>query len=265
MSLILKLPGRRALSEFRLYKLLQQAKKPLPTLAGIATQYWHFIKLKRPLSDAEAAVLRALLAYGGQDRGAIAEGELLEHEMLLVVPRLGTISPWASKASDIARRCGLDAVERIERGTAYLLRGAGASGPTPRLRRTLLPLIHDRMIETVLDSLDAADPLFHDARPAPLTTIDVLAGGRSELTAADRRLGLALSDDEVDYLLDYFASIRRDPTDVELMMFAQANSEHCRHKIFNARWVIDGEPKTASLFGMIKNTHAVHPQGSLVA
>jgi phosphoribosylformylglycinamidine synthase len=265
MSLTLKLPGRRALSEFRLHKLLQQAKKPLPTLAGVATQYWHFIKLKRSLSDAEAAVLRALLTYGREDPGSVAESESLEDAILLVVPRLGTISPWASKATDIARQCGLDAVERIERGTAYLLRGTSASALTPRLRRALLPLIHDRMIETVLDSLDAADTLFQDARPAALTTIDVLAGGRSELKAADRRLGLALSDDEVDYLLDYFASIRRDPTDVELMMFAQANSEHCRHKIFNARWVIDGQPMSASLFGMIRNTHATHPQGTLVA
>ena len=265
MSLILKLPGRRALSEFRLNKLLQQAKDPLPSLTGIATQYWHFIKLRRSLSEAETAALRALLVYGREDLSRVAEREPLDDDILLVVPRLGTISPWASKATDIAHQCGLDAVERIERGTAYLLQGASASALTPRLRRALLPLIHDRMIETVLDSLDAADALFHEARPAPLTTIGILAGGRSELKAADRRLGLALSDDEVDYLLDYFAGIRRDPTDVELMMFAQANSEHCRHKIFNAHWVIDGQPKTASLFGMIKNTHAMHPQGTLVA
>jgi phosphoribosylformylglycinamidine synthase len=265
MSLTLKLPGRRALSEFRLHKLLQQAQKPLPAVVRVATQYWHFIKLRRPLSEAETAVLRALLTYGPVDPDSVADSEPLDDDILLVVPRPGTISPWASKATDIARQCGLDAVERIERGTAYLLRGAGASVLTPQLRRALRPLIHDRMIETVLDSLDAADALFHDARPATLTTVDVLAGGRPELKAADTRLGLALSDDEVDYLLDYFSGIRRDPTDVELMMFAQANSEHCRHKIFNARWVIDGRPMSASLFAMIRNTHTTHPQGTLIA
>src|SRR6267142_6040885 len=121
MSLTHKLPGRRALSEFRLHKLLQQARKPLPTLAGIASRYWHFIKLRRPLSEKEAAVLRALLTYGREDPGPVSKSETLKGDILLVVPRLGTISPWASKATDIARQCGLDAVERIERGTAYLL------------------------------------------------------------------------------------------------------------------------------------------------
>jgi len=268
MSLTLKLPGRRALSEFRLHKLLQQAKKPLPSLTGIATQHWHFVKLNRPLSEAETATLRELLTYGPvlrQDRAPASRNSHPEDRILLVVPRLGTISPWASKATDIARQCGLEAVERIERGTAYQPRGLNASVLALRLRRALLPLIHDRMTETVLDSLDAADALFHAAQPVPMETIGVLAGGRAELKSADRRLGLALSDDEIDYLLDYFTGIRRDPTDVELMMFAQANSEHCRHKIFNARWVIDGEAKDASLFSMIKHTQATHPQGTLVA
>jgi len=265
MSLILKLPGRRALSEFRLQKLLQQAKNSVPALDSIATRYWHFIKLRRSLSDAEAAVLQALLRYGREDHDAVSNGVPLDDDMVLVVPRLGTISPWASKATDIAHQCGLDAVERIERGTAYRLGSSNGSALTAQLQRALLPLIHDRMIETVLDSLDAADALFHHGRPAALTTIDVLRGGRSALKAADRRLGLALSEDEIDYLLDYFIGIRRDPTDVELMMFAQANSEHCRHKIFNARWVIDGRPMNASLFDMIRNTHAAHPEGTLVA
>ena len=262
MSLTLKLPGRRALSDFRLNKLLQQAQKPLPALAGICTQYWYFIKLKRTLSDAEAATLQALLTYGP---APLPREEDLTHDILLVVPRLGTISPWASKATDIARQCALRAVERIERGTAYRLRGVSASALQPPLRRALLPLIHDRMTETVLDSLDAADALFHDAQPAPLATIDVLTCGRGALESADRRLGLALSADELDYLLDYFTRIRRNPTDVELMMFAQANSEHCRHKIFNADWIIDGRRQAGSLFGMIKHTHAEHPEGTLLA
>ena len=264
----LRLPGRRALSQFRLHKLLQQAQKLLPSLTGIATQYWHFVKLNRPLSEEHAAAVRALLTYGPvlrQGRPPLARNSHLDDGILLVVPRLGTISPWASKATDIARQCGLEAVERVERGTAYQLQGVNASELTSRARHALLPLIHDRMTETVLDSLEAADALFHIAQPVPLQTIGVLAGGRAELKAANSRLGLALSDDEIDYLLDYFTGIRRDPTDVELMMFAQANSEHCRHKIFNARWVIDGEPKEASLFSMIRHTHAAHPQGTLLA
>ncbi len=268
MSLTLKLPGRRALSDFRLNKLLQQAQKPLPALAGIHTQYWHFIKLRRTLSDAEAATLQALLTYGPAPRpgsGLGSREERLTNDVLLVVPRVGTISPWASKATDIARQCALQAVERIERGTAYQLRGVRASALASPLLHALLPLIHDRMTETVLDSLDAADALFHDAQPAPLATIGVLGRGRGALEAADRRLGLALSDDEIDYLLEYFTRIRRDPTDVELMMFAQANSEHCRHKIFNAGWVIDGQRKARSLFSMIKHTHAAHPGGTLLA
>jgi phosphoribosylformylglycinamidine synthase len=268
MSLILKLPGRRALSEFRLHKLLQQANKALPALTGVATQYWHFIKLRRTLSAPEDATLRALLTYGPvlrQDSGSVSEPKLPESDILLVVPRLGTISPWSSKATDIVRQCGLEAVERVERGAAYRLLGVSAAALTPRVRRALLPLIHDRMTETVLESLQAADALFHDTRPAPLATITVMAGGRSALKAADHRLGLALSDEEIDYLFDYYSSIRRDATDVELMMFAQANSEHCRHKIFNAKWVIDGEHRDGSLFSMIKHTHALHPRGTLVA
>jgi len=265
MSLILKLPGRRALSEFRLNKLLQQATQHLPRLRGIDTQYWHFVKLARSLSDDDTATLNALLTYGPAPLGRSDVRDEDAGEILLVVPRLGTISSWASKATDIARQCGLRGVERIERGTVYRLRGVRASALPTAQRRALLPLLHDRMTETVLDSLEAADTLFHATRPAPLASIAILGGGRAELKRADRRLGLALSDDEIDYLLDYFTRIGRDPTDVELMMFAQANSEHCRHKIFNADWIIDGEAKRESLFGMIKHTHAVHPEGTLLA
>jgi phosphoribosylformylglycinamidine synthase len=258
MSLIVKLPGRRALSDFRIAKLLPQVRSYLRGVSAIRTQYWHFAKLGRPLSAGEARTLSSLLTYG-----PAFQDELLSDNVVLVVPRLGTISPWSSKATDIAHQCGLDAVERIERGTAYRIQGVDAT--TVREHAPVVALLHDRMTETVLDSPAAADVLFHEARPAPLETIDLLGGGREALVAADLRLGLALSEDEIDYLAHYFIEIRRNPTDVELMMFAQANSEHCRHKIFNAQWVIDGEAQPQSLFGMIRHTHASHPEGTLVA
>ncbi|MEO8628167.1 MAG: phosphoribosylformylglycinamidine synthase, partial [Betaproteobacteria bacterium] len=260
MSLTLELPGRRALSEFRLEKLLQQAQTALPGIVGIRTQYWHFAKLAREISRDEQAKLNALLSYGP----AWAD-EHLNRDIVLVVPRLGTLSPWSSKATDIARQCGLDAVERIERGTAYRFEGIAFAKLRAASRQALLDSIHDRMTETTLSSLEQADALFHAAVPQPLATIGVLLGGEGALLAADRRLGLALSKDEVAYLLEYFLRIGRDPTDVELMMFAQANSEHCRHKIFNADWVIDGVAQPQSLFSMIRHTHAEHPQGTLVA
>jgi phosphoribosylformylglycinamidine synthase len=260
MSPILKLPGRRALSEFRLRKLLPSVQKQLPGVTGIRAQYWHCVKLERALSEPEAKTLQRLLTYGPK-----SEDEHLEDGVLLVVPRLGTLSPWASKAIDIARQCGLESVARIERGTAYRFEGVDVHSLTADQRSKLLPLIHDRMTETVLSSLAAADALFREAQPRPLGTIDVEARGRGALEEANRSMGLALSDDEIDYLLEYYTRIRRDPTDVELMMFAQANSEHCRHKIFNADWVIDGQPKERSLFRMIRHTHAMHPQGTLVA
>jgi phosphoribosylformylglycinamidine synthase len=259
MPTILRLPGSRALSDFRLDKLLQQARKAVPRLTGIRTQYWHFVQLARPLAGAQREVLDKLLTYGPK-----SAHEDLHEAILLVVPRLGTISPWSSKATDIAHSCGLDAVERIERGTALRLEFASRS-QSAQERRALLPLLHDRMTETVLASLEEADALFHHPRPQPLQQVDLLGRGAAALEAANRSMGLALSEDEIAYLAEYFARIRRNPTDVELMMFAQANSEHCRHKIFNADWVIDGQTMPQSLFAMIKHTHAQHPEGTLVA
>jgi phosphoribosylformylglycinamidine synthase len=177
------------------------------------------------------------------------------------VPRIGTISPWSSKATDIAHHCGLDQVERIERGVAYWTDRVLASGE----KDLLAPLIHDRMTETVLESFDDAARLFEHIAPQPLATIDLVREGRAALERANRDLGLALSADEMAYLADHFERVGRNPTDVELMMFAQANSEHCRHKIFNAEWVIDGEPQPHSLFGMIRTTHEKHPRGTVVA
>jgi phosphoribosylformylglycinamidine synthase len=181
---------------------------------------------------------------------------------LLVTPRLGTISPWSSKASDIARNCGFAAVKRIERGTAFHV--AGVTGDGRRLQ-VLAAHLHDRMTESVLTSIDAARALFRHVAPQPLTTVDLLGGGRAALIRANVEMGLALSDDEIDYLVENFGRLRRNPTDVELMMFAQANSEHCRHKIFNASWTVDGEPQALSLFAMIRETHKAHPQGTVVA
>src|SRR4051794_6416903 len=256
----LTLRGRNALSEFRLNKLTQTLKKSVPALDGIAAEYWHFIQVKSPLQPPQRKILDRLLTYGPAPAQVSEEGNLL-----LVVPRLGTISPWASKATDIAHSCGLDTVDRIERGLAYYFSTRSGDPLDTAEQRAVMPLIHDRMTQSVLDSLDGAKQLFQHVAASPLTKIEVTRGGRKALERANFEMGLALSDDEIDYLLEYFGRVQRDPTDVELMMFAQANSEHCRHKIFNAQWIIDGSKKNKSLFGMIRHTHAAHPAGTVVA
>jgi phosphoribosylformylglycinamidine synthase len=256
----LTLRGRNALSEFRLNKLSQALKKPASAITGIIAEYWHFAALKVPLQPPQRKILERLLTYGPSP-SKVGESGLL----LLVVPRLGTISPWASKATDIAHSCGLDAVERIERGVAYYVSTKAGKRLAAGHQRALLALIHDRMTETVLDSLDAATQLFQHFPAKPMATVDLTVGGRAGLERANLAMGLALSDDEIDYLLENFQRMGRNPTDVELMMFAQANSEHCRHKIFNAQWIVDGQNKDKSLFGMIRHTHATHPAGTVVA
>ena len=258
MPHFLRLRGRDALSAFRRKKLLQAVAADIPGLQ-LAAEYWHFIELTQALDDAGRLRLERVLSYGSASTAVDQAGSLL-----LVTPRLGTISPWSSKASDIARHCGLPEVRRIERGLAWWC-SSGGEPLSAAQRRALLPLIHDRMTESVLDSLDAAEGLFRRVDPAPLSTIDLLGGGRAALAQANVSMGLALSPDEIDYLFDNFSRIGRNPTDVELMMFAQANSEHCRHKIFNADWIIDGEPQDRSLFGMIRTTHEKHPQGTVIA
>ena len=260
MPQILSLPGRNALSEFRVAKLSAALAHTGLRIASITAEFHHFASLKRALSDAERGVLERILTYGPASSGAAKQGSLL-----LVVPRMGTISPWASKATDIARQCGLEMVERLERGTAWRVVKAGGAPFTAAERDTLLPLIHDRMTETVLQSLEDAAGLFAQVEPQPLQSVDVLGGGIAALQTANRTMGLALSADEIEYLQANFTRIDRNPTDVELMMFAQANSEHCRHKIFNAEWVVDGKQRDQSLFAMIRNTHAKHPQGTVVA
>ena len=260
MPEVLTLRGRNALSEFRLKKLSQALKRTAPAVTAITAEYWHFVALKVPLQPPQRKVLERILAYGPAPAEVSETGRLF-----LVVPRLGTISPWASKATDIAHSCGLESVERIERGVAYYISTRKGGPLYPAQQAALLPLIHDRMTETGMESFEAAAQLFQHFAPQPLTTIDLLSGGHEALERANREMGLALSDDEIDYLLENFRRMARNPTDVELMMFAQANSEHCRHKIFNADWIVDGKKKTKSLFGMIRHTHAMHPGGTVVA
>jgi phosphoribosylformylglycinamidine synthase len=254
---MLQLAGPPAATAFRLEKLRTELRSLASTLTDVATHFEHFVHLERPLSAPEDRVLRALLDYGG---GAAAR--TAGRQKLYVVPRLGTISPWASKATDIAKICSLP-VLRIERGRVYEL--AVRSVLTDSERQRIAPLLHDRMTETLLATAPKEELLFAAHAPRLARTVDVLTGGRAALERANAEFGLALSRDEIDYLAAQFAALKRNPTDVELMMFAQANSEHCRHKIFNADWIIDGERAPKSLFAMIRNTHARSPDGVLSA
>ena len=257
MAVLLQLRGCDALSSFRLEKLVSTLRAAVPRVTAVSAAYIHFVKLERAL-DAEArGRLDQVLEYGPPATLPV------DGLPLLVTPRLGTISPWSSKATEIARQCGLPAVLRLERGIEYRIAAKGRL--TAEQQRTVSALIHDRMTETVLDGDTALERVFADVKPAPVASIDLLGGGRVAIEAANRDLGLALSDDEIGYLVDTFVAADRNPTDVELMMFAQANSEHCRHKIFNASWVIDGEPQPHTLFGMIRHTHATTPQHTIVA
>jgi phosphoribosylformylglycinamidine synthase len=259
---LLSLRGRSALPPFRVAKLLAAlaAVHPDHRVAALSATYWHFAELTRPLAPEARGVLERLLEYGPRDTGSDDSGELL-----LVTPRPGTISPWSSKATDIAHNCGLAAVSRLERGIAYRVATRDGAPLGSDDRRAMLPLVHDRMVEAVFDDLDDARHLFAHVAPRPLSTIPLLERGRVALVVANRHLGLALADDEIEYLDHSFRALDRDPTDVELMMFAQANSEHCRHKIFNAEWTLDGVAQRDSLFAMIRATHAAHPQGTVVA
>jgi phosphoribosylformylglycinamidine synthase len=245
---ILQFRGARALSDFRLAKLLPHLQHARPGVTGLAAEYRHFVELDAPLAPGDQALLARLLEYGAPPAEPRRDDVLY-----LVVPRLGTLSPWASKATDIARNCGLASVRRIERGTAYYVSGAPRSD-------AVAAHLHDRMTETVLEGFEAAGAMFRHVAPRPLARVAL-----GELEAANRRLGLALSEDEIAYLRAGFAALGRDPTDAELTMFAQANSEHCRHKIFNADWIVDGERKDRSLFAMIRHTHSAHPRGTVLA
>ena len=255
MAEFLALRGCAAFSASRLARLQKAVGETVSGL-GLAAEHWYFMELEAPLNADDTARLKDLLGIPGQ-LPAAPGGRLL-----LVTPRLGTISPWSSKATDIARNCGFALVKRLERGTAFHVSGAGGDDSQ---ESALARRLHDRMTESVLTSIDAARALFHHVAPQPLATVDLLGGGRGALVEANVELGLALSDDEIDYLVENFARLCRNPSDVELMMFAQANSEHCRHKIFNATWTVDGVDQPMSLFGMIRETHRAHPQGTVVA
>lgn len=257
---MLTLSGAPALSDFRTARLLTALRSRIPAVESIATRFVHFVQTQRALSADERRVLDALLTYGPASPGTEVQSS---GQLIVVIPRPGTISPWSSKASDIAQVCGLRAIERIERGVAYFVRAASALSAAEL--DSVAPTLYDRMTEAAVFSYDAAARLFDHESPRPLNTVPLQARGREALAAANESLGLALSPDEIDYLADSFTRLGRDPTDVELMMFAQANSEHCRHKIFNAEWIIDGERQPKSLFAMIKNTYAKNSRGVLSA
>ena len=248
---MLILDGFDALTEGRRARLLDALRAMAPDLTQLEARYLHLVELREPLTEADASRLRALL-------GPVAE-EPERGVLRLVVPRLGTLSPWSTKATEIVRACGFVSVERVERAVAYRLVGA-----LPELW-ALDARLHDPMTQSVLDAREDAEGLFRHEQPRPLSRIPLLARGKIALEQANSELGLALAPDEIDYLVDAFMELSRDPTDVELMMFAQANSEHCRHKIFNALFTLDGVDQGHSLFSMIRNTMAVSPQGVLSA
>ncbi|MFC1684217.1 phosphoribosylformylglycinamidine synthase [Pseudomonadota bacterium] len=250
---MLILRGAPALSDFRLSKLQQRLVDQLGRKVGLYAEYTHIADVEQSLTEDERRVLDRLLRYGPHLPEHDPEGQLV-----LIVPRPGTISPWSSKATDIAHNCGLGTIGRLERGIAYYLTPAGDALSEQELNRAAA-LLHDRMTESVLFDQQEAACLFVHAEPAPLQSVDLIGGGKAALELANGELGLALSQDEIDYLDESFRALGRNPTDVELMMFAQANSEHCRHKIFNADWIVDGEKKDKSLFKMIRNTTEKSP------
>ncbi len=253
---MLILRGAPALSAFRHGKLLEQLTSKVPTVTGLYAEFAHFADVTGVLTAEEEQVLARLLKYGPSVPVQEPGGRLF-----LSIPRFGTISPWSSKASDIARNCGLAKIQRLERGLAYYVSGELSDAQAQQVA----DLLHDRMTQLVLDNLQGAAALFSHAQPKPLTAVDILGGGRAALERANVELGLALAEDEIDYLVTSFNGLGRNPHDIELMMFAQANSEHCRHKIFNASWDIDGQSQEKSLFGMIKNTYQMHSEGVLSA
>ncbi|MEO7069947.1 MAG: phosphoribosylformylglycinamidine synthase, partial [Nostocoides sp.] len=251
--------GGTALSAFRARALLTDLQGVAPWVTTITGRHIHWVASHEPLSDDTADVVMRLLEYGDSYAAPVES----PHTALVVVgPRLGTLSPWASKATDIAHNCGL-AIRRVERVTEYHLGSRAAL--TAEEWAACADILHDRMTESALTRREDAAALFGTREAEPLERVDVLGVGRPALEAANTAYGMALSHDEIDYLVAAFRGLGRNPTDVELMMFAQANSEHCRHKIFNADFILDGEPQTRSLFGMIRHTEEVAGAGTVVA
>ncbi|MFU8617515.1 phosphoribosylformylglycinamidine synthase [Neisseria sp. LACPHL-SPEC-2024-00856] len=258
MSVVLPLRGVTALSDFRVEKLLQKAAALGLPEVKLSSEFWYFVGSEKALDAATVEKLQALLAAQSVEQTPKAREGL---HLFLVTPRLGTISPWASKATNIAENCGLAGIERIERGMAVWLEGT----LTDEQQQQWAALLHDRMTESVLPDFQTAAKLFHHLESETFSTVDVLGGGKEALVKANTEMGLALSADEIDYLVENYQALQRNPSDVELMMFAQANSEHCRHKIFNADFILNGEKQPKSLFGMIRDTHNAHPEGTVVA
>lgn len=252
---MLKILGTSALSEHRLNQLLKQVQQIDSNISEISARFVHFVEAEKDLSTEEMAMLGRLLTYGYANPAKEVQGH-----KFLVVPRPGTISPWSSKATEITERCGLTSVLRLERGIEYVVAG----DLNAAAKQSIELLIHDRMTQSVFEDEQGLD-LFVHHDPKPLLSVSIIEQGRDALVSANTELGLALSTDEIDYLTASFTELGRNPTDVELMMFAQANSEHCRHKIFNASWTIDGEEQAKSLFGMIRNTADKSPEGILSA
>ena len=257
---MLQLIGRSALSTFRLDKLLTIVRTSVDSVLAIRSEYRYFIEVESDsdLKSDELLILETLL------EAKLNSLESASDELFfLVTPRPGTISPWSSKATDIAHNSGVSNVLRIERGIAFFIQTQRSLSAEQETK--VSQLLHDRMIETVFTSDDEVERLFIHGQSRPLVAVDILNGGRQALVQANNTLGLALADDEIDYLVDNYISLARNPNDVELMMFAQANSEHCRHKIFNADWIIDDKEQAHTLFNMIRNTHNVHPEGVITA
>jgi len=258
---MLRLRGSQAYSDFRIQKLLGEVQQNFPSVEKIDTEFQHLVKLRdssENLDASELEKLERLLSYGPCMQEVEHEGQ-----RLYVLPRFGTISPWSTKATDIVEHCGLTKIARVERGIAFYI--SASSELTSEQLQSLSRYLHDPMIESVVTELADAEQLFRQELPKPLFEVPLLEQGQGALQSANTELGLALSDDEIDYLTNAYRELDKNPTDVELMMFAQVNSEHCRHKIFNADWVIDGESKEHSLFRMIRETHMQNPEGTLVA
>lgn len=256
-GMVFELNGARALSDFRAARVLAALQRVSSNIEAVSGRFVHFVHASRELTKAEEERLASLLIYG--DAAEDVRADLA----FMVVPRLGTISPWASKATDIVKNCGIEGVLRVERGTVYSL--ALKAPLTEEEAAQAAGVLHDRMTESVVARDFPAENLFVELEGRPMATVALVEEGRPALERANVEMGLALSPDEIDYLTDAFTKIGRNPTDVELMMFAQANSEHCRHKIFNARWTVDGEEREETLFGMIRRTHKMAPQGTITA
>ena len=255
IATISHLRGRSALTPFRAQRLHHSLSGELPGFSSITAEYLYFVELRDALTGDHERLLAGLL----DARPACADLGGNNSHSFLVVPRPGTISPWSSKATDIVHNCGLHGISRVERGVEWQVQMTAGEHAATLVEAIVAPRVHDRMTQAVIPGLDSVHTLFDRAAPRPLQSIEVVARGRSALEQANRDMGLALSDDEIGYLLEHFLALKRDPNDIELMMFAQANSEHCRHKIFNCQWTIDGEDQNRTLFAMIRHTHASHP------